>query len=63
MQPDLFVGETVLYFALEIIGEAITDGGVHAPDIVTPLHVIAIVNHCSEKLLVPANSGEKLRSE
>jgi hypothetical protein len=44
---DFFVriSKTVLHFALKVACEAITDGRVNSPRIVTPLHLFFFVGH------------------
>jgi hypothetical protein len=48
------MGETVLDFALQIVGETVAERSVDAPDIVAPLHLIVFIRHGSEELLIPA---------
>src|ERR1044072_8208146 len=59
----VLVSETVLHFALQIIGKTITDRGIDAPSTVAPSNALFFIPHCPENLLVPAHRAEKLRSE
>src|ERR1700730_18668123 len=56
------MGETVLDFPLEVICEAIAEGGVDAPHIVAPFRAVILVSDGTEKLLVPTQRPEELRS-
>ena len=54
------MGKTVLQFSLQIIGETITERGVDAPDVVSPLDLFIVIRKGSEQLLIPADSGVEL---
>src|SRR6267143_5255959 len=57
------LAEAVLEFPLQVIREAIAEGGVDAPDIAAPLRAVILVPDCAEELLVPAERPKKLRSD
>src|SRR3982074_3029193 len=57
------MAEAVLDFGLQIIGEAITDRGVDAPNVVAPLRALISVTHIAEDLLVPTQRAKNLGRE
>lgn len=56
------MGVTVSEFLLKVICEAISEGGIDAPDIVAPLRAVILIADGAEKLLVPPQRSEELRS-
>ena len=62
MNISVLVGEAVLDFGLQIIGETVAKRGIDAPGVVAPLGAAIVVADGTEELLVPAQSAEKLRS-
>src|SRR5439155_9394838 len=57
------MAEAVLEFTLEVIGEAIAESGVDAPDVVAPSCAFILVADCAEELLVPTQCAEELWSD
>ena len=57
------MAEAVLDFSLQVIREAIADGGVDAPDVVAPFRAALFIADRAEELLVPAQRTEKLWSD
>ena len=57
------MAEAVLQFSLEVIGEAVADSGVDAPDVIAPFRAALFIADGAKELLVPTERAEELGSD
>ena len=59
-REGVLAAEAILQFCLQVICEAIAEGGVDTPDVVAPFRPVILVGDGAEELLVPAQRAEEL---